>query len=131
MGTLRRVSVVLACAAAACRVAKDTASGDPGRWHFFAVANGDSSFIDTQTLRDSAGVRRVWIRRTMPGPNGQPIEATQYEFNCVARTVRTRVAAPPRNGDAQWSPWQPVPPRTYPEAALEAACALAPAADPT
>ena len=115
----------------ACRVAKDTASGDPQRWHLFTVEKGDSSFIDQRTLRDSAGVRRVWIRTTAIGPNGGPAVPIQYEFNCVAREGRAWIEAPPGGGPAYWSPWQRVPPESYGERALEAVCALAPAADPT
>jgi hypothetical protein len=132
MSFLPRVSVVLALLPlAGCRVAKDTASGDPQRWHFFTVANGDSSFIDQRTLRDSAGVRRVWIRTSRIGPNGQPTRPIQYEFNCVAREGRARIEATPGGNTAYWSPWQAVPPESYAETALEATCALAPAADPT
>jgi hypothetical protein len=132
MPLLTRLAVLLAVPAlAACRVAKDTASGDPRRWHFFAVANGDSSFIDQQTLRDSAGVRRVWIRTTTIGPTGQPIEPIQYEFNCTAGKARAWAKAASGSGQGEWTPWQPVAPASYAATALEAVCALAPAADPT
>jgi hypothetical protein len=130
-----RASAVLAlsavCAVAACRVAKDTASGTLDRWHLFAVADGDSSFVDQHTLRDSAGVRRVWIRTTRVGPGGQPTEPTRYEFNCTAREARAGADAAAAGGQGEWTPWQPVAPGSYAETALEAACALAPAADPT
>jgi hypothetical protein len=121
----------LALDLAACRIAKDTASGDPARWHLFTVANGDSSFIDTHTLRDSAGVRRAWIRTTPADPPGRPAEPVQYEFDCTSHQARTWVAAGPGGDRDEWRPWQPVAPESYAETALEAACALAPVADPT